>query len=244
MEKIIIYDFDGTLTPYPVPRFEILEKCGIKDEGINEFYIRVKKKAINENIELYQALYEIYFETIKNAGFDLTDNNLCLGHDNVKYNNGVLEFLEMVSQNEFKNYLLSSGLTVFLSKTQVAPFFKKIYATTFNYNENGEVVSVDYLMSDKNKVDAIKEIMKENNIKSDDCSDIIYVGDGLTDCYAMEYVNKNNGTTIFVYQDENSKDVLTMRGKDVVSFYTKADFSLTGELTEYIKNLTHKLQNR
>ena len=29
MKKIIIYDFDGTLTPYPMPKLEILEKCGI-----------------------------------------------------------------------------------------------------------------------------------------------------------------------------------------------------------------------
>jgi len=29
MKKIIIYDFDGTLTPYPLPKFEILEKSGM-----------------------------------------------------------------------------------------------------------------------------------------------------------------------------------------------------------------------
>ena len=67
-KKIIIYDFDGTLTPYPVPRFEILEKCGIKEEGINEFYELVKNKAITKKTDLYQILYETYFETIKSAG--------------------------------------------------------------------------------------------------------------------------------------------------------------------------------
>ena len=29
-KKIIIYDFDGTLTPYALPKFEILEKMWIK----------------------------------------------------------------------------------------------------------------------------------------------------------------------------------------------------------------------
>ena len=46
-KTIIIYDFDGTLTPYPVPKFEILEKCGAKGDGFNQFYLNVKKKSHN-----------------------------------------------------------------------------------------------------------------------------------------------------------------------------------------------------
>ena len=119
-KKIIIYDFDGTLTPYPVPRFEILEKC-----GINDFYMQVKNKAITKNIDLYQALYETYFEIVKNAGFELNDENLCLGYNKVTYNNGVHIFLNNLQKNGIKNYLLSSGLKVFLDKVEVADFFFK-----------------------------------------------------------------------------------------------------------------------
>ena len=93
-------------------------------------------------------------------------------------------------------------------------------------------------MSDKNKVEAIKEIIRENGNK--DCSNIIYIGDGLTDFYAMEYVKKNNGTTIFVFQDENSKDMQSIKEKDVVSFYAPADFSSDSKLNNYVKKLLHK----
>lgn len=236
-KKIIIYDFDGTLTPYPVPRFEILEKCGIKEEGINEFYALVKNKALTKNVDLYEALYETYFETIKNAGFQLVDNNLSLGHNNVTYNKGVRGFLGTLQKNGIKNYLLSSGLKVFLDKVEVADFFSKIYATTFNYNENNEVSSIKYLMSDKKKVEAIKEIISENNYDKDDCSDIIYIGDGLTDIFAMEYVKKNNGVTIFVYYDENSKEIKLVQEKDVVTFFAPADFSASSPLNSYVKKL-------
>jgi len=236
-KKIIIYDFDGTLTPYPVPRFEILERCGIKGEGINKFYEQVKNKAITKNIDLYQALYETYFETIKNAGFKLVDSNLCLGYNNVTYNKGVREFLSSLQENGIKNYLLSSGLKVFLDKVEVSDFFSKIYATTFNYNEDNEVSSIKYLMSDKNKVEAIKEIISENNYDKDDCSDIIYIGDGLTDIFAMEYVKKNNGVTIFLYYDEKNKEIQFIKEKDVVTFYAPADFSATNTLNSYVKKL-------
>lgn len=236
-KKIVIYDFDGTLTPYPVPRFEILEKCGISGKGIDEFYVNVRNKAVIEKKDLYQALYETYFEIIKDAGFDLVDSNLCLGSNNVTYNNGVHEFLGYLQKSGIKNYLLSSGLKVFLDKVDVADYFSGIYATRFKYNENNEVSGISYLMSDKNKVDAIKEILLENNYDTDDCTDIIYIGDGLTDIYAMEYVRRNNGTTIFVYYDENSKEIKLIKEKDVVSFYALADFTLSSSLSGYVKKL-------
>ena len=45
-------------------------------------------------------------------------------------------------------------------------------------------------MSDKNKVIAIKEILQKNGIDNEDCSNIIYIGDGFTDYYAMDFVKK------------------------------------------------------
>ena len=58
-------------------------------------------------------MYEIYFETIRNAGFRLIDENFSLGYDNINYNNGVVEFLKMLYKNNISNYLLSSGVKVF-----------------------------------------------------------------------------------------------------------------------------------
>ena len=66
MAKIIIYDFDGTLTPFSLPKFEILEKCGMKDGAHNPRFLELsQKRAKDENIDLYRAMYEIYFETIR-----------------------------------------------------------------------------------------------------------------------------------------------------------------------------------
>ena len=236
-KKIVIFDFDGTLTPYPLPKFEILEKCGIEGEKINQFYLQVKKKAESENKDLYLALYETYFEIIKNAGFKLIDSNLCLGSDNISYNKGVYDFLSDLQKNNVKNYLLSSGLKVFLDKIEIADLFSEIYATKFNYNQHGEIIGINYLMSDINKVEAIKKIISDNSNNQKDCSNVIYIGDGLTDYYAMEYVKNNKGTTIFVYYDEESKDMKIIKEKDVVSFYMPADFSSNSILNSYVKKL-------
>lgn len=236
MNKIIIYDFDGTLTPYSMPKFEILEKSGLKDGANNPKFLELsKKKSIDKKIDLYEALYEVMFEIITDSGYELNDNNFSIGSDLVEYNNGVFEFLQMLSENNIDNYLLSSGMKTYLKNVSVSKYFKDIYATTFKYNELGEIDDIDFLMSDKNKVVAIKDILRKNGISEDDCSDVIYIGDGLTDFYAMEYVKKMGGETIFVYHDSNSKDITNIREKNVVSNFFIADFSSDSELTNHIK---------
>ena len=92
-------------------------------------------------------------------------------------------------------------------------------------------------MSDKNKVVAIKEILRKNGIENEDCSDIIYIGDGFTDYYAMKYVREHGGTSIFVYRDLNSKDMKSIKEENVVDFYTEADFSQNSELNGYVRKL-------
>ena len=138
----------------------------------------------------------------------------------------------MLCENDIKNYLLSSGIKVFLEKVIISKYFTDIYATTFNYDENEEVSGINFLMSDKNKVIAIKDIMKKNNLS--DCKDMIYIGDGVTDYYAMEYIKNNGGVSIFVYNDEiNDKE----RMENVVDLFTKNDFENNKELSNYIKKL-------
>lgn len=236
-KNIIIYDFDGTLTPYSLTKFEILEKCGLKDGAFNPKFLEMaNEKVKNSGIDLYTAIYEVFFEIIKSSNLELIDKNFCLGADRIDYNSGVLDFLECMQNNGIKNYLLSSGLKVYLENTIVSKFFSKIYATSFNYNSNGEATGIKYLMNDKNKVTAIKDIIKKNGNKPDDCHNIIYIGDGFTDYYAMEYVKNNGGTSIFVYQDEKNSDMKRLKEKDVISFATYADFSPNSELMNYVKS--------
>lgn len=236
-KNIIIYDFDGTLTPYAMPKFEVLERCGFEDGAHNsKFMDMIKQKSQNRSIDLYSAIYDTYFEMIQKGGLRLTDDNFCLGSDTVEYNQGVFEFLDKLAENNVKNYLLSSGLKVFLKRTKIANYFEEIYATTFSY-KNGEATGIEYLMSDKNKVEAIKQIIKVNGNALDDCSNVIYIGDGLTDFYAMKYVKDNGGISIFVYQDSSNGNIEVMKEKNVVDYFTLADFSSDSDLNNYVMNL-------
>lgn len=234
-KKIIIYDFDGTLTPYSMPKFEILKKCGIENYTKKvRFKLMIKARMIRKKIDLYTAIYELLFEVVKKSGFDLKDETFVIGAKEIEYNPGVEECISYLNDNNVDNYIVSSGIKSYLRETKISSLFKDIYATEFNYDEKGIINGIKYLMTDKNKVEAIKDIMKNNGLE--DCSDIIYVGDGLTDVYAFDYVHKNGGKSIYVYQDERDSNIAKIKQRGIVDLFTKADYSLDSELSKYVIN--------
>ena len=236
--KKIIYDFDGTLTPFSIPKFSILEKCGYEDGALNpKFLNEVKTRMKNENLDLYVSFYKTMFDKMNENNMELKDINFCYGAEDIEYNKGVISFLENLHKNNIFNYVLSSGLKVYLENTKISPFIKDIFGTTFKYNENDEVIDFDILMNDKKKVNGIKKILGSLNIEDDDCRELIYIGDGLTDLDAMEFIKEHGGITIFVCQDLDGKDLEKIKENPNVDYYFKADYSSDSDLSMYINKL-------
>ena len=147
-----------------------------------------------------------------------------MGSQDIEYADGVVSYLEDISNKKIKNYLLSSGLKVYLENTSIAKYFEKIYGTTLKYNKD-EVVGLDYMVTDKDKV----KIIQDNNLNS--CEGVIYIGDGLTDMAAFKYVFENGGISIFVYD----KDEKIIR-QPFISYYLKRDYNKDSELRKVIES--------
>lgn len=242
-DAINIFDFDGTLTPYFLPKWTVLMKCGLADGAMSpEFLEMAKETAARKGLDIYRAMYDVYLTLLKEHGIALTDESFCLGAQEIEYNNGVLGFLQRLQNRGMKNYILSSGLKVYLEKSRAASLAAGIYATEFSYGDTGEATGIKSLMSDKNKVQAIKEICQQNNGREDDCTNVVYIGDGFTDYYAMEHVKQHGGVTIFVYLDPNSKDLAAIREKNVVDLYTPANFTEDSELDKYMSTLGSNIE--
>lgn len=240
-KKIFIYDFDGTLTPYPITKIEVLEKLGFNDGMMSDkFMSMVRDRRLSKNTDVYNACYEVLLEVLKNNGVPRTKENFSLGATNIEYNPGVYNFFDRNKDLNIVNYIVSSGSKDFLEGTNISKFFRDIYATTFKYDENYEAFDVDFLMSDKRKVEVIKKILIDNNIVDEDCSNVIYVGDGLTDLYAMEYVKNHGGETIFVYVDSENDSLKAAKEVDVVSYYAKADFNLDSDFSNVFLDICGK----
>ena len=235
MDKIILYDFDGTLTPYAWTKFGVLEECGLEGGAYNPDFIRmVRERTAHDQSDPYSALWKVYLELLEEKGFALTDENFGIGAPELEYNPGVKKFLTRLKDKGVKNYVTSSSLKVFLEQTQVAPLFEKIFATEFSYNDRGIAEGVEFLMNEQTKVEVIEKILDENGL-GENLDSVIYVGDGLTDIPAMEYVKNRGGETIFVQSKYNEVNVGDIRETNAITLSAVADFSEGSEVWNFVE---------
>lgn len=226
---IIIYDFDGTLTPYSLPQYEIIKKCGYNEEKLIN---RVAEELTNSK-GLYEAYYKCYTEILLENNILLTKENVCLGADKVKFNNGVIEYFKNFQSRKtgVKHYIVTSGIKDYVDKTVIRKFVDGVYGVTFN-EENGIYKDIDILLTDKKKVDVIKQVQKDNN----ETNNIIYFGDGLTDSFAFEYVHSIGGKNVFIAtKNESIETYKQLNVKGIIDKCFEPDFSMDSELSKYIQ---------
>ena len=226
---VVIYDFDGTLTPYSLPQYEIIKKCGYNEEKLMN---RIAEKLTNSE-GLYEAYYKCYIEILLENNILLTKENVCLGADKVEFNNGVIEYFKNFQSQitGVKHYIVTSGIKDYVDKTVIRKFVDGVYGVTFN-EENGIYKDIDILLTDKKKVDVIKQVQKDNN----ETNNIIYFGDGLTDSFAFEYVHSIGGKNVFIAtKNESMETYKKLNVKGIIDKCFEPDFSMDSELSKYIQ---------
>ncbi len=226
---VIIYDFDGTLTPYSLPQYEIIKECGYNEEMLMN---RIEEKLTNSK-SLYEAYYKCYIEILLENNILLTKANVCLGADKVEFNNGVIEYFKNFQSQTtgVKHYIVTSGIKDYVDKTVIRKLVDGVYGVTFN-EKNGIYKDIDMLLTDKKKVDFIKQVQKDNQ----ETNNIIYFGDGLTDGFAFEYVHSIGGKNVFIAtKNESMETYKQLNVKGIIDKYFEPDFSMSSKLSKYIK---------
>lgn len=228
---IIIYDFDGTLTPYSLAQYEILHKCGYTDETLMK---RINNEIQEGNaIGLYDGYFKCYRDIFEENGIKMSKDNICLGAKKVQFNKGVIEYFKRFqnSKTGIKHYIVTSGIKNYIEETEIGEFVDGVYGTTFK-KENGLFTDIDFLLTDKKKVDIIKEIQNKNN----GTHEIIYFGDGLTDKLAFEYVHGLGGRSVFITSNEQSMiNYKKLNAHGIIDKCFINDFSTDSEISNYIQ---------
>lgn len=229
---IIIYDFDGTLTPYSLPQYEIIKKCGYDD---NKLMKRIKNVInTNKNLNLYQAYFKCYIDILEEHNIELNINNLCLGAEKTRFNKSVEEYFSRMQFNKtgIKHYIITSGIKEYVRRTAIGNLVNDIYGVTFK--QDGEkLTGIDFLITDKKKVEIIKQIAQDNSNEK-----IVYLGDGLTDAKAFDYVHSINGKSIFIIANDDAKEsYINLNKQGIIDKGFDADFSEGSDLDIFIKGL-------
>ena len=228
---IIIYDFDGTLTPYSLPQYEILKKCGYDDERLMR---RIKEEIQKGTVtDLYDAYYKCYIDILSENGIAISKETACLGANQVAFNPGVVDYFKRFQSQTtgIKHYIVTAGIKDYVEETLISNFINGAYGVTFK-QENGKWGEIDFLLTDKTKVNVIQEIQSQNR----GTNDIIYFGDGLTDNFAFEYVHSIGGKNVFVKTNEQSE--ITYQKLNVTGIIHEcfdADFRIHSDIDKYIQ---------
>lgn len=129
---IIIYDFDGTLTPYSLPQYAILKYCGYSDEKL---LARVHNE-MQDGSDFYAAYYRCYRSILAENRIEMSRSNICLGAPSTKFNSGVIDyFIELQSsKTKIRHYIVTSGIKDYVDETPISQFVDGVYGVTFKQN--------------------------------------------------------------------------------------------------------------
>jgi hypothetical protein len=158
---------------------------------------------------------------------------------------------ESGSKAKVRHYIISSGLKEILNKIKIKRLFHKIFACEYHYDQYDAPLYPKLVVTDTVKTqflfrinkgreqlsESINEFMSEGD-RPIPFSNIIYIGDGLTDVPCMTVTTKNGGYAIAVFNHKHRKSLHTCKElfrNNRVDYIAKADYRRGKELDKYIK---------
>jgi 2-hydroxy-3-keto-5-methylthiopentenyl-1-phosphate phosphatase len=255
----IVYDFDGTLSPQPMQEYTVLPTLGI---NAKKFWDEVKAQSqntISESMLVYMRLLLEKAE-IKKVRIGRTEFKELA--KKIKYFPGVKGWFERInafvrntSQNKVKlrHYIISAGLKEILDGTDIKNKRHRVYASEYHFDHNGVAKFPKLLITDTTKTQYLFRINKGKEALSESINEhmpdnerpipftnIIYIGDGLTDVPSMVVTKKNGGHTIAVYKKGSKKGLAVCKkllNAQRVHFIAPADYRKESDLNRRVQIL-------
>lgn len=255
----IMYDFDKTLSPRDMQEYAFIPGIGMTAPDFWENCNRLMR-----TYEMDSILAYMYFmvEQSKERNFRITREEFRRQGKIVELFDGVCEWFERINEYgeekgvKIEHYVISSGLKEIIEGTPIAKYFTKIYSAEFLYNKNGEVIWPAMAVNYTSKTQFVYRINKGvldvtehaglNESTPDDqkripFSNMIYIGDGLSDVPCMKLVKTSGGHSVAVYQDKTHEAVKLLKNGRV-SYIAKADYTAGGKLDTTIKAIIDQIK--
>lgn len=251
----ICYDFDKTLSPDDMQAQGYIQSI---DYEVADFWKESNKLASDNDMD--QNLAYMYMMRDKSRGKVLfTKETLRKDGSKVQLFSGVRTWFDRI--NEYgkskgvmvEHYIISSGLKEMIEGTEVADKFKKIYASSFYYNDVGEAVWPAQVVNYTNKTQFLFRIEKgvldvndqevnsffEPNQYRVPFRNMVYIGDSDTDIPCMKLVNINGGHSIGVYNSEtkDKSKVFRMLDENRIKYYAPANYEKGSILEQLVQKI-------
>ncbi len=254
----IMYDFDKTLCTKDMQDYSFIPSLGLTE---SEFWQFANSLGDKEHMDSVLAYMYAMVKISKDKNIPILRKNLVDMGKNVELFKGVEGWFERITafgrshDMQIEHYVISSGMKEIIEGTKISKYFKSIFACEFLYDENGNGIWPKTDVNYTNKTQFVYRINKGvldisndndlNRSMPDDSkrvpfSNMIYIGDGLSDVPCMKMMKSYGGYSIAVYQKRDSK-VEDLLRKDRVDFIYPADYSENTGLDITVKNIIRKM---
>ena len=254
-----LYDFDKTLCTTDMEDYAFIPSLGYTPA---EFWGRANAFGWENRMDgllayMYTMIQECAAQNIK---LDRAFLNHC--GESIQLFPGVREWFARINAFgeslgvQVEHYVISSGLREIIEGSGIAQEFREIYACEFYYNENGDACWPKLGVNFTNKTQFVYRINKGildvsrdkelNDSMPDDSkrvpfTNMIYMGDGLSDVPCMKMMRAYGGQAIAVYQASNRQGVEKLLADGRVDFIFPADYREGMELDRTVRDILRKM---
>ena len=254
-----LYDFDKTLCTTDMEDYAFIPSLGYTPA---EFWGKANAFGWENRMDgllayMYTMIQECAAQNIK---LDRAFLNHC--GESIQLFPGVREWFARINAFgeslgvQVEHYVISSGLREIIEGSGIAQEFREIYACEFYYNENGDACWPKLDVNFTNKTQFVYRINKGildvsrdkelNDSMPDDSkrvpfTNMIYMGDGLSDVPCMKMMRAYGGQAIAVYQASNRQGVEKLLADGRVDFIFPADYREDMELDRTVRDILRKM---
>lgn len=254
-----LYDFDKTLCTTDMEDYAFIPSLGYTP---SEFWAKANGFGYENKMDGLLAYMYTMIRECAAQGIRLDRDYLIRSGEAIELFPGVREWFARITAYgadlgvDVEHYVISSGLREIIEGSGIAHEFREIYACEFFYNEEGLACWPKLDVNFTNKTQFVYRINKGvldvsddktlNDSMPDDSkripfTNMIYVGDGLSDVPCMKMMRAYGGQAIAVYQEENRQGVEDLLSKGRVDFIFPADYREGTALDSTVKNIIRKM---
>ena len=261
LQVALCYDFDGTLAIGNMQEYGFMNRLSVTPDVFWAKSAALVKKHSADKILCYM---KCMLEEAKSRKIPFRREDFVECGKDVSLFKGVIDWFDRINEYAAEkgiivsHFLISSGLEEIVEGTPIASKFKKIYASTFMYNEYGEAEwparAIDYtgktqylFRINKGCLDVCDHVSVNNKMSADErpipFNQMIYFGDGDTDVPCMSMIKGLGGYCVAVYQPHKrgAREAAERYLHDEqVNLVAPADYSAGNKIDRFVKQVIDK----
>jgi phosphoserine phosphatase len=255
----LVYDFDGTLSPHAMQEYTVLPKIGLDPAA---FWKRVDREAHKTESDRMLVYMRHILEELERAKVDVKREDFARMARAIEYFPGVATWFARINgyvrqrsrgRVKLRHYLISGGQKEILDGASIRRHFRRIYASEYHFNHHGVATFPKLLVTDTLKTQFLFRINKGKESVTESInehmpearrpipfSNIVYVGDGMTDVPSMALMKKSGGHAVAVWDPASTKAKRTcvkLLDAGRVDFIAEADYRRASALSKRVELL-------